>query len=77
MKRRDRRKLADAWRICRVTGKRGYRNETAAMAALASTQFGARVLHKAERQERRAYSCRHCGKWHLTSQDFQPRGRVA
>jgi hypothetical protein len=53
------------------TGKKQYRNRAAALRALVRCNFNrrGRQTRNARRRERGAYQCRHCKRWHLTSQE--------
>lgn len=53
-------------RTCR--GKLRYADQHAALQALASCML-ANWRGEPKRRELRAYECRHCGGWHLTSQE--------
>ncbi len=52
---------------CGPTGKRMYTSETSAMQALSDVRALQEL--RSRRQERRAYRCPLCSRWHLTSQD--------
>lgn len=51
---------------CAATGKRRFANLDAAQQALDSAEFW-RARGDEKRQEKRAYECKQCGGWHLTS----------
>lgn len=54
---------------CEATGKTQYSNRRSARMALDKLM----VRRNGHKTERTAYSCRFCGKWHLSSQgDKQP-----
>jgi len=59
---------------CPVTGKARFRNQGDAKDALLHAAFARAVTLGSEatrREEVRAYWCRHCHGWHLTSQTLR------
>lgn len=52
------------------TGKKQFRNRAVALRALVNCHFRRDGRpRKRQRPERGAYRCRHCSRWHLTSQE--------
>lgn len=49
------------------TGKTRYRTERIAKAVLTDCLIKQAFNERTKRRERRAYECRFCGGWHLTS----------
>lgn len=58
--------------LCRETGKLGFPTHRDAQAELRNCAFQRRYLGRVYRQERSAYLCEHCDRWHLTSQERKP-----
>jgi hypothetical protein len=58
------------FKVCRRTGKIGYRSVGEARAALVQIELNESIKRTYQHRppERTAYRCRYCPRWHLTSQ---------
>lgn len=61
MGRKRKPKNGPPWWPCDKTGKRGYASKLDCLTVLARTSKAKAMC--------RAFYCRHCGRWHLTSQE--------